>query len=160
MKHKTQARYPAPADVVMRMFTDQTYHERKMRALGIEFEILDHEFDGDRMRLKSKRAVPVNAGGIAGKFMPAKTEVVNEEQWRVSDKSGTVVVETRGVPLDMSCTAQMRDENGECVIDYDWQIKANIPMGGGALEKFVVNDMDRREAEEHEAAIELLDDYR
>lgn len=160
MKRDTRAHYPAPSDVVIRMFTDKAYHERKMEALGIEFEILAHDFDGDEMRLRSKRVVPVQAGGIAGKFMPSTTEVVNDERWQLSDKSGAVVVETRGVPLDMSCTAQMRDDGDNCIIDYHWEIEANIPMGAGALEKFVVGDMERREADEKQAALELLDAYR
>lgn len=160
MKRDTEAHYPAPADAVVRMFTDKAYHERKMAKLGIEFEILEHAFDGDEMRLRSKRAVPVQAGGIAGKFMPAKTEVVNDERWRLSDKSGAVVVDTQGVPLDMRCTAQMRDDGDACIIDYHWEIEANIPMGGSALEKFVIGDMEKREAEEKRAALELLDEYR
>lgn len=160
MKRQTQTRYPASSDVVIRMFTDKDYHERKLRQLGIEFEILEHEFDGDALRLRSKRAVPVQAGGIAGKFLPATAEVVNDERWQQSDKSGSVVVETRGVPLEMSCAASLHDDGDGCIIEYAWQIEANVPMGAGTLEKFVVKDMERREAEEHDAAIALLDDYR
>lgn len=159
MKHETQARYPALSEKVIRMFTDRRYHEQKMQSLGIEFSILDYAFDGDELRLKTKRMLPVQASGIAGRFLPSRTEVVNEEFWRISDKSGSVSVETRGVPLRMSCTASMRDEADECVITYEWDIKAKVPMGAGALEKFVIKDMAGREAKEHDAAIALLDDY-
>lgn len=160
MEHKTQARYPASSDVVIAMFTDNGYHERKMQTLGINFEILEGNFDGDELHIKTKRHVPVEAKGIAAKFMPSTTVVVNDERWRQSDKSGQVVVELGGVPLAMSCTAQMRDEGEECVIAYTWNIKAKIPIGGGKLEKFVANDMGDREAKEHKVAIQMLDDYR
>jgi len=160
MKHHTQARYPASSDAVIGMFSDRSFHERKMRNLGLDFEILDESGGEDEFRLKTRRAVPVDAKGMAAKFMPSTTQVVNDERWRSSDKTGAVTVEIRGVPLEMHCTARMHDEGSECVIDYDWRIKAKIPVGGGTLEKFVVKDMEKRQAREHEAGIALLDDYR
>lgn len=160
MKRESRARYPASSDVVMKMFTDKDFHSRKMGILGMDFDILEHEFDGKDFRLKAQRGVPMQATGIAAKFMPAKTQVVNDERWSVADKTGTVEVKPQGVPLEMNCTAQMRDEGDECVITYSWNIRAKIPLGGGSLEKFVAADMEKREAEELEAAISLLDDYR
>lgn len=160
MQFETQGRYPASSDVVLKMFTDKDFHVAKMNKLGIRHEILQCDSDGDEFIIKAERAVPVQASGIVKKIMPATTQVVNDERWRLSDKSGSVVVQTKGVPLDMSCTAQMHDEGDECVITYKWNIKAKIPLGGGALEKFVRNDMEGREAEELEAGISFLDDYR
>jgi len=160
MKHEMHAHYPAPSDVVIKMFTDKDYHGRKMEKMGIEFKVLEHEFDGDNFRLKAQRSVPIQATGLAAKFMPSTTQVVNDEKWSVNNKTGSVVVETKGVPLKMSCTAKMQDEGDSCVVIYSWEIKAKIPMGGGALEKFVVADMKDREAEERDAAISLLDAYR
>lgn len=160
MQRETEAHYPAPSDVVISMFADADYHRKKLEKLGIEFEILEQDFDGDELHLKSKRLVPVQASGIAAKFMPETTEVVNDERWRISDKSGAVVVDTRGVPLAMSCTAGMRDNGDHCIIDYHWDITANIPVGGSKLEKFVVGDMEQRESQEKEAALALLDGYR
>lgn len=160
MKREVHAEYPATADLVIKMFADGEYHRQKMEKLGIEFEILEQEFDGNELRIRSKRMVPVDASGVAAKFMPDTAEVINDERWRIADKSGEVVVETKGVPIDMRCTAKVRDNGDTCIIDYDWNIKANIPIGGGALEKFVAGDMDKREAEEKEAALALLESYR
>ena len=160
MQFETQGRYPAPADVVRKMFTDQNFHTSKMDKLGIRYEILDCESGGDEFRIKAERHVPVQASGVVKKIMPSTTQVVNDERWRLSDKTGSVEVQTKGVPLEMSCTAQMKDEGDECVITYQWTIKAKIPIGGGALEKFVRNDMQGREAEELAVGISLLDNYR
>ena len=160
MKHTSLARYPAPADVVIKMFCDPAFHKAKMDKLGISYQILAEASDGDEFQLKAERKVPIQATGIVKKIMPATTQVVNDERWSLSDKSGSVVVETKGVPLDMRCTAQMRDEGDECVIEYSWEIKARIPLGGGALEKFVINDMQKSEAAERDAGVTFLDDYR
>lgn len=160
MKHSSQSRYPASSDVLIKMFSDTEYHKRKMEALGIDYEILADESDGDEYHLKAQRLVPINASGMVAKIMPPTSTVVNDERWKLSDKTGSVTVDTKGVPLDMSCTARMRDDGDGCVVEYDWTIKAKIPLGGGALEKFVVGDMQKREAEELQAAIALIDDYR
>lgn len=160
MKREVHADYPASSDVVIKMFADGDYHRQKMEKLGLDFEILEQAFDGDELHLRCKRMVPVKAKGIAAKFMPATAEVINDERWRISDRTGVVVVETKGVPIDMKATARVRDDGDTCIIDYDWKVKANIPIGAGALEKFVVGDMDQREAEEKAAALDLLDSYR
>ncbi len=160
MKRTTQARYPASSDVVIKMFCDPGFHTRKMDKLGIKHEILEQNEQGDEFRIKVLRHVPIEASGIVKKIMPATTQVVNDERWSRSDKSGAVVVETKGVPLEMSCTAQMRDDGDGCLIEYDWTIKARIPLGGGALEKFVAGDMEKGEARELEVGISFLDEYR
>lgn len=160
MKHTTQARYPASSDVVMKMFCDTAFHTRKMDMLGVRYEVLEDGSDGDEYRIKAVRHVPIEASGIVKKIMPETTTVVNDESWRMSDKTGAVVIETKGVPMDMSCSAHMRDEGDECIVQYDWDVKARIPLGGGALEKFVINDMKKGEAREREIGISCLDQYR
>lgn len=160
MKHKTEARYPAPSAVVMAMFCDTEFHKRKLEKLGYDYEILAEEDDGETFQLKVQRIVPVEASGIVKKIMPATSTVVNDEHWNRSNNSGGVVVTTKGVPLDMACTVQMRDEGDGCVVEYDWDVKARIPLGAGALEKFVIGDMKKGEARELEAGISFLDDYR
>lgn len=160
MKHKTQDRYPASSDVVIKMFTDPDYHVRKLEKLGLEHEVLGSDSSGDNFQMKVKRYVPIEAAGIVKKILGSTTEVTNDEQWNTADKTGAVTVETKGVPLDMSCTASMSDDGDECIVEYDWNIKARIPLGGGALEKFVAGDMGKSQAKELEVAHSLLDDYR
>ncbi|MGV2482286.1 UNVERIFIED_CONTAM: DUF2505 family protein, partial [Salmonella enterica subsp. enterica serovar Weltevreden] len=77
----------------------------------------------------------------------------NEEFWNVASKSGRVQVEAKGIPLDMSCTMSMADEEGGCVITYEWNVKSSLPIVGGTLEKFAIADMDKRSAQETEAGV-------
>lgn len=160
MKLQTQDRYPASSDVVIKMFCDEAYHIKKMDKLGIKHEILDSGTNGDVFTIKAKRYMPIEAAGIVKKILGETTEVTNEESWNSASKTGNVTVDTKGVPLQMSCTGKMRDDGDECVVEYDWDIKARIPLGGGALEKFVAGDMQKSQAKELEVAHSLLDDYR
>jgi hypothetical protein len=54
----------------------------------------------------------------------------------------------------------MRDEGKGCVVVYAWEVKARVPLIGGALEKFVIADTERHARRETEIAITLLDSYR
>lgn len=159
MKYEMQAHYPAPSDVVIKMFTDKQFHSRKLEKMGVEFELLEHSCDQKQFHMRAKRLVPVNASGLAAKFMPSTTQVTQDETWSIPQKSGSVVIETKGVPLNISCTSKIQDQGDGCLVTYNWDIKAKIPMGGGTLEKFVVADMKEREVVEREAAISLLDEY-
>lgn len=160
MKYEMHAHFPAPSEVVMKMFTDKQFHSRKLEKMGVEFKVLEHTSDGDKFYICVQRMVPMNATGIAAKFMPATTQVTQGEEWFVKDKRGSVDIDTKGAPIKISCTAKMQDQGEECVVIYDWDVKAKIPIGGGALEKFVIADMKKREAVEREAATSLLDEFR
>ena len=161
MKHEMKARYPAPSSVVIRMFSDKDFHTRKLEALGLlKYQVLEHQFDGQEFRIKIERKVPVEAPGMVKKVVPLETTVVNEECWSVASKTGRVLVQAQGMPLEMSCSTAMTDEGQECVITYHWDINATLPLVGATLEKFVVADMERRAAEETQVGISLLQAYR
>ncbi|MEQ1438835.1 DUF2505 domain-containing protein [Fontimonas sp. SYSU GA230001] len=158
MKHEMQARYPAPADVVIRMMTDREFHTRRLERLGTSrYRVLEHAFDGQDFRIRIERHVPVRMPGLKG---GAETVVVNEERWNVATRAGSVVVEAGGMPVQMSCTTRIADDGDGCVLRFDWDIDASIPLVGKTLEKFIVADMEQRAEGETAAGISLLDAYR
>lgn len=158
MKHEMQARYPASSDVVIRMMTDRDFHTRRLEKLGTsKYRVLDHAFDGREFRIRIERHVPVQMPGLKG---GAETVVVNEERWNIATRSGSVIVEAGGMPVQMSCTTRMADDGEGCVLSFDWDINASIPLVGKTLEKFIVADMEKRAEGETQAGVALLDAYR
>lgn len=161
MKHQNQARYPAAADVVMRMFTDPKFHTRKLDQMGFSsYRVLDQAFDGKDFRIKVERKVPMQVPGVLKKVVPAESTAINEERWNVQSGTGSVVVEPVGMPLEISCQARFENRGADCTVHYDWNIRARIPLVGGALEKFVAADMDKHFARETAIGVKLLADYR
>lgn len=158
MKHEMKARYPAPSAVVIRMMTDKDFHTRKLEAMGTsKYRVLDHSFDGQDFLIRIERQVPVQMPGLKS---AAETTVVNEERWRVGARAGEVRVEPQGMPVQMSCVTRMEDDGTDCVLTFEWDIEAKIPLVGKTLEKFIVTDMESRADAETRAAIALLDAYR
>lgn len=161
MKHEMKARYPASSAVVMKMFADQKFHTQKLDGMGYagKYQVLAQGGDGKKtFSIKIERKVPVSLPGM-GKNAPEST-VINEEIWDIASKTGRVIVELKGMPLEMSCVTSMKDEGKECVITYAWEVKSKIPLVGGTIEKMVVGDMSKKADEETQAAIALLDNYR
>jgi hypothetical protein len=161
MKFDIKARYPAPSAVVLKMFTDKDFHQKKLGVLGIQkSRVLEHDTKGDDFRIKIERKVPLDAPGVVKKFIPAEATVVSEEKWNRASKSGAVKIEPAGVPVDIRCTARFADDAQGCVITYAFDVNARVPLVGGALEKFIASDMQAKFADEAKAASTLLDPYR
>ncbi len=158
MKHIMTTRYPAHSDVVIRMMTDRDFHTRKLEAMGLShYRVLDHACDGQDFRIRIERKVPVQMPGLKG---AGESTVINDERWSIGAKTGGVTVEPQGMPVDMTCTTQLCDDGGDCVLTFEWDINARIPVVGKTLEKFIVADMERRAADEARVSIALLDAYR
>jgi hypothetical protein len=158
-KHQMKARYPASSATVIRMMTDKAFHVAKLEKLGLsKYEVLDHQFDGKQFSIRIERKVPVQMPGM--KKSAGESTVVNEEKWDVAARTGSVAAHPQGMPLEISAVTAMADDGDGCVVTYDWNIHAKIPLVGGQLEKFVIGDMESRAAEETRVAVELLADYR
>lgn len=161
MKHEMQVRYPASSAVVIKMFTDKAFHTTKLEAMGVhKYQVLKHQFDGRDFSIRIERQVPMQAPALVRRLVPMEAKVTNEESWNIAAKTGKVKVEPQGMPVEMACTMAMADRGKECLVSYSWEIRAKLPLLGGALEKFIVGDLEKRSAEETEAAIALLKNYR
>ncbi|AXQ28722.1 DUF2505 domain-containing protein [Solimonas sp. K1W22B-7] len=160
MKHASTSRYPAPAEVVMKMFADPAFHTRKLDALGMagKYEVLEQGVQGDEFFIRIERKVPISLPGM--KKGAGESSVAHEERWNTKSRTGKVQVETRGIPVAISCTASVRDEGEGAVVQYDWLIESSLPLVGGTLEKFVVADMNGRAEQETQAGIDQLSNYR
>ena len=160
MKHDVTTRYPAPAAVVIKMFTDPEFHTRKLEATGYsgKYTVLSKQSDGRDFSIRIERKVPVSLPGV-GKSAPEST-VVNDESWNIASRSGRVVVELKGMPLAMSCATSITDDGAGCIVRYEWEVKSKVPLVGGAIEKMVVSDLQKKSQEETDAAIALLAHYR
>ena len=160
MKFEIKSRYPASAAVVMKMFMDPAFHTGKLQALGLnKFKVLEQKTQGEDFHIRIERKVPLDAPALIRKVVPAETTAVSEERWNRTTMKGKVRVEP-GVPVDMNCEASISDEGGECVVRYLWEVRAKVPLIGGALEKFICSDLESKMVEETRAAAGLLGPYR
>ena len=161
MRFEVKARYPASSAVVIKMFSDKDFHTKKLEALGLrKYQVLKHESTDTDFSIRIERKVPMAPPGIISRFVPAEASVTSEERWNRTQKTGRIKVEPAGIPVDITGTATLADAGQECVITYVWEAKARIPLVGGALEKFIASDMEKKMVDETKAAVSLLGPYR
>ena len=156
MKHEVKVRYPAPASIVIGLFTDAAFYPRKLDLLGVpRHKVLDKRESKNHLDIKLELHVPMQVPGILKKVVPADMTVIQEESWDKTTMAGTLRVHSAGSPADMSCKASIADEGKACTVTYAWEVKAKIPLIGGTLEKFICSDIDER-ARREQAGVDAL----
>jgi hypothetical protein len=154
-----QVRYDADVDRVGALLADESFVRAKVRATGA----LSHQVDvvgraHDAFTVTTRRQMPTDA--VPAQFralLGAGLEVRQVEAWEAPEpdgRRGTVVVEITGVPVRLSGTTRLiAHEDGTTTQLYDGELKASIPLFGGAVEDATAGAIRAAiEAEERTAA--------
>ena len=148
MKQKLEARYPASADVVIKMMTDKKFYTDRLDLQGIKgYEVAAHKFDGKDFSITINRKITA-------------INVKSVEKWNVAKKTGHILVELQGMPMEVSCTTALKDDGSGCVLTYNWDIVSKIPLVGGKIEKQFAGENEKAIPEQTRYGIELLKNYR
>ena len=158
MKHEVKVRYPVPAGTLVALFTEEAFHTRKLRALGVQtFKVLDCGGKGREFAIRIELRVPMQVPGMLKKVISPETTALHEERWNRSTRTGSIQVSSAGAPVDMCCATAVADAGQGCVVTYYWEVKARIPLVAGALERFICADIDERARREQAAATALAE---
>lgn len=158
MKWRYTAQYSLPTAQVLRHFTDRGFQERKLAALG-GGEVLEFQFDGRHYRMRSRRRVTLEApapGFITKALGSGGMAVTYEDAWDVSAATGSVSFEFPGLPVQVGCVTRLADNAAGCEMSFDWELKANVPVVGGQVEKLLVADLQIKLPAEVEAMRRLM----
>jgi hypothetical protein len=77
--------------------------------------------------------IPANLRGFIGSSLDVR-QVEAWEPERAGARRGTVVVEIAGAPVRLTGTALLAPTPGGCELAYEGEVKAAIPLFGGAVE--------------------------
>ena len=140
----------------MRMFANPDFHVAKFEGLGLKkYQVLDQEAKGEEFRIRIERKVPLDAPALVRKVVPAETTAISDERWNLRTRKGKVSIRP-GIPVDMNCDAVVVDQGSGCVVTYAWDVRAKVPLIGGALEKFICSDLESRMVDETRVAAGLI----
>jgi hypothetical protein len=148
MKQKLEGRYPAPSDIVIKMMTDKKFYTDRLDLEGIQgYEVVDHKFDGKDFSITTKRKITA-------------ISITSIEKWNVAKKTGSIVVELAGMPLELSCKTSLRDDGSDTVMTYDWDIDSKVPLVGGKIEKQFAGENEKAVPQQVKFGVQLLKNYR
>lgn len=162
MKHRIVIPLPFPPEVVLRAMTTTRFHLDKIQRLGAfgcelleEGDVGPKHFVRIRRRMPNRPAVP----GALAKLLPADVILNHRDEWNAATRSGEIDVHVEGTPVRMRARVKVVPAGDGSEQVFDWEIKASVPLVGGAVEKFVANDLDRTVGDESRIVRELLANY-
>ena len=118
------------------MLTDPAYWDEVAAATGALSSTATVTADGGATRVVVDQEQEVaGVPAFAKKFVGESTRAIKTQLWR--GDAATFEVETPGKPTHISGTCTLTARDGGCVLGYDLEVKASVPLVGGKLEKLV-----------------------
>lgn len=144
-------------EAVLERFCDPDFYQQHQARMGTSgFELLEHDDDGQRCRIRFSYQVASDVPAFAKKVLGDSSQVVQEEIWDRSTGEGQVSVDVATLPGSLRCVARLEARGEEaCAKVYDWEIKVKIPLIGGKIEKVVADDIQSKSGPD-EAAVNAL----
>lgn len=97
----------------------------------------EHQIDiaGNTIRITMELPAPDQLGKFAGSSLTMLQTVTWDEPAADGSRNGTLVIEAKGLPVDCSGRAFMHPGGKGTLVEYDGNLKVNIPFVGGQIEK-------------------------
>jgi len=154
MKMTATHRFDADVATVFALMTDPGFLTRMYADEGATDIQVDSNGSDEGPTVVSRRKVTIDLPGFAKKVMAPTNTVVQTDEWAPADDAGGRVcrykVEVQGVPSRINGTVTLTPDSGGTRQDTVADVKVSIPLLGGKLEKFAVENGVR--TLEHEAA--------
>jgi uncharacterized protein YndB with AHSA1/START domain len=153
MRLKVTHHFDADVESVFALMSDPEFCMRKYADAGATDIRVDSDQRQDGPTLVSRRKVTVDLPGFAKKVMQPANTVQQTDEWAPADGNGGRVcrykVEVQGVPSRIDGTVTLTPEDGGTRQVVEAEVKVSIPLLGGKLEKFAVDNAVK--ALDHEA---------
>ena len=136
MRLRHELRYDAPVGEVFAMLTDPAYWDLVAEATDAISSTTTVEQVGADTRVRTDQDQRVvGVPGFAKKFVGESTRALKQQTW--TGHTSTFEVETPGKPTQIVGEATLREDGAATVLAYDLEVRANVPLVGGRLEKLV-----------------------
>ncbi|MBF0452055.1 MAG: DUF2505 domain-containing protein [Candidatus Magnetomorum sp.] len=159
VKHK----YPYTSDAVYNMLLNRDYVEKKYPEIGFtDVKIVYFDKKDDTFVIQTRRDIVADIPGFAKKFIQPKSTLIQTDTWVISDdprKTGTVQLETEGLPVRMNGRMQLQPTDDGCLNVFDYEIKVNIPLIGGRLARFLEEQGMKSGEDEYVYNLAYLKEY-
>ncbi|MGH8505255.1 MAG: DUF2505 domain-containing protein [Stenotrophobium sp.] len=146
------------ADVVLKHFTNPDFLRTKYTALGREeIKFIEHTQDAKqaRLRISYSDKPDMDAPDFAKKLVPARANVVQTVQWDLTQKTGSVKVESSS-PITVRCALHLQDEGQGCRNTLKWEVSCSVPLIGGKLEKALAEGLKLKSKRDEAESRKLL----
>jgi hypothetical protein len=153
--------FPADQDRVFRLFSDPDLVSARYEAVGASDVVIDDcGPDGAGFVLVTTRTVASPIPAFAAKVLPSRNRIGQTERWGPEvdgARAGEWEVSVHGVPIRMHGTMSLSGADGSTRYRVQGEVRVGIPLIGGRLGGFVVDDLRAKLTAEHRFATEWLE---
>lgn len=141
MRVQADIQYPAGPHEVAAMLADPAFLDRYCAATGAVRHTADVDGDADGpFTVTTVRTMPTDDfPDVARRFVGETVDIRQVDSWRAAagdgSREGTSAVEISGTPLRLTGTLRLAAGGEGTVEVVDGNLKASVPLIGGALEK-------------------------
>ncbi|HEX4654625.1 MAG TPA: DUF2505 domain-containing protein [Mycobacteriales bacterium] len=141
---KVTHHFDADVETVFALMSDRDFCARKYADAGATDVQIDSDQREDGPTVVSRRKLTVDLPGFAKRVMQPTNTVVQTDKWGPADGQGRRVcrykVEVQGVPSRIDGTVTLSPDGEGTRQDVEAEVKVSIPLLGGKLEKFAVDN--------------------
>jgi len=152
--------FPTPVTTVYPTLVDEAFLTARLREIGGKgAALLDHTRTGDKVAFTLRQGVAADRlPGAVRSILGGDLVVEREERWQPDGERYAAVtrVSISGVPGDIRGQSRLGDHGGGSVLVVRAEVRVNIPLVGGKLEKVVADQVSKLLAAEAEFAEKWL----
>lgn len=150
MRFHHEMHYDASPDEVYAMVSQEEFRERVCEAGDSVRHEVRIERNGDSMTVEVDQVQPAEGiPSFARKLVGDEIDVLQREEW-TGPADATLEVTIPGKPGHLRGTITIRESDGGSVETVDAEIKVNIPMVGGKLERLISDLLESALRSEHQ----------
>ena len=152
--------FAADAAVVYDTLVDEAFLTERLRDIGGKHAaLLEHSRNGDEAVFRMRQGVDsAKLPSAVRAILNGDLVVEREERWRLESElyTGISIVTITGVPGEIKARTRITGKDSSATLVTSAQVKVNIPLIGGKLEKVVAEQVGKLLAAEAEYAEKWL----
>lgn len=147
-----EQKYTAAPDKIFALLTDPKWVEARCLELGELSVSVKAKKAGGGVTLTMKRQVKREITGLAAKVISPISNLEFEEKWSAPDdegvRVGSLTITAVGQPVKISADFELLPSGKGSVYRILHKAKCSVPLIGGAIEKFVLGQVEQGCADE------------
>lgn len=162
MKYSERIHYQHSSVDLLQMFSNPEFFKAKYSATGArDIQVLAMEKANGRFCIKVSRKVPTDVPipSFARSLVPQDITLIQTDSWDMEKGTGSLDIEFVGIPVRVHCELVLKDVAGKAVEDLHFDIRVNVPLIGGKLEKLLADDLKVKFARDTEVTFGMIPGY-
>jgi len=159
MKYQRTIDYPVPCAQVLACFATSEFLQAKYAGQGAtNIQLLEQSQTGATTLFTFTRDVPVQVDvpAFARSLVPSTITLIQTDTWDANTRRGSLNIEFKGMPVKLLCQMRLEDRPNGTHHTLDFDIRVNVPLIGGKLEKLLAEDLQLKFKHDTEVSMALV----